>query len=86
MSNPFLELYPNTGPLFEQQQMAFLPLLEQLALKGLFSLLIKLNMNELRSVTKTFLELHSFSANPPNTFPLVVLIRVNVFGILSQLK
>ena len=73
--------YPNTGPFERLHKIAdFSLFFEQFALKGLFSLFIKLNINALQSVADSFFDslLHSCSANPPNMFPFVDFIIVKV--------
>ena len=75
---------PKHGPRVELHRIACLLSFEQRALKGLSSLLTKLNIKALGSVTHSFLECHFCSVKPPKTLPLFAFMTVSVLGIPSH--
>ena len=75
---------PKHGPRVELHLIACWPSFEHSILNGFFSLLTKLNIKALGSVSPPPLECHFCSVKPPKIFPLFAFITVNVLGIPSQ--
>ena len=79
-----ISLSPKHSPNSEEQYIASSSLFEHCTLNGFSSLLIKLNINALVSVTNSALDCHACSVKLPKLFQLLAFIAVNVLGILLQ--
>ena len=75
---------PKHGPILELHRIACFPPSEQNTLNWFSSLLTKLKIKALGSVTQPPLECHFCSLKPPKILPLVAFMIARVFSIPSQ--